>query len=201
MNSSEVTLCSAEMAVRSDQALTSTLLCITSPTFPTPSTNPTSSTWKCVIHNACFRASGVSKTMRNRSKAHHQDRPRFELPGLREVRFGKSRVAFSRNTRTKTALDVGQLHAFPLALRSVIYLLCAACESGTPIRRFALARGAYNTDTTLWQRDNTNDKVASAVGQFFERLLAARTHTHVLYITPERFMPIHRFALVNGGDM
>jgi hypothetical protein len=96
---------------------------------------------------------------------------------------GRALVAPSRNTRTKTALDVGQLHAFTLALRSHIHFLCAACESGTPIRRFALARGAYNTETKLWQRDNTNDKLAAAVGQFFERSLAARTHINVLYMT------------------
>jgi hypothetical protein len=95
-------------------------------------------------------------------------------------------------------LDVGQLHAFPVALRSHIHFLCAACESGTPIRRFALARGAYNTEPKLWQRDNTNDKVASAVGQLRVFPLVVRTHINVFYITPERFMPIHRVALEKG---
>jgi hypothetical protein len=34
-----------------------------------------------------IRASGVRNRELNRSKAHHQSRPRFELPGLQEVRL------------------------------------------------------------------------------------------------------------------
>jgi hypothetical protein len=124
VNSSELTLCSAGMAVRSGQALTSTILCITSPTSSTTQLYPTSS-----------RASGVSKTMLNRSKAHHQSstNPGHDSSSVafQEVRFGRPRVAFSRNTRTKTALDVWQLHAFPVALRSHIHFLCARLVKAT----------------------------------------------------------------------
>jgi hypothetical protein len=182
------------MAVRSGRGQAST---------STPSDiHPTSSTCKCEFYNASTRASGVSKTMWNRSKAHHQSstNPGHDSSSVafQEVRFGRPRVAFSRNTRTKISLDVGQLPAFPVALRTHIHFLCAACESGTPSRRFALARGAYNTEPKLWQRDNINDKVASAVGQLRVFPLVVRTHINVFYITPERFMPIHRVALEKG---
>jgi hypothetical protein len=94
VNSSELTLCSAEMAVRSGQALTSTILCITSPTPSTTQLYPTSS-----------RASGVSKTMWNRSKAHHQSRPRFELRSLPRGAVWKAKGGFLKKHKNKDSVD------------------------------------------------------------------------------------------------
>jgi hypothetical protein len=52
-----------------------------------------------------FSPSGVSKTMWNRSKAHHQSRPRFELPGLPRGAVWQAKGGFLQKHKNEDSVD------------------------------------------------------------------------------------------------